>query len=191
MTPLPKRPRRRNSAPVISRYSRWIRLYTSVRNDPKIVRLSDVHFRTWITLLQVAGEQPDGILPSMQDLACELRCTPPRAEQLIDDLIDWGLIDIVERTGDGPILQPHNWTARQYKSDNDTSTERVRKHRDKKHQDTVQRFSNADETKNQHFLSESESVYQDGRSSSEVSNNTCNNDKAGYWGDDGEWRACK
>ena len=155
MKPIAKTPQRRKSKPVITRYSRWIRLYSSLRHDPKIVRLGDLHFRTWITVLLVAGEHPEGILPSIDDLACELRCAPPRAEQLIGDLIDWGLVDIVSRTGDGPILQPHNWNARQFQSDN--STERSRKHREK-HQNTVQRCSNGDATDLQRPRSDSVSA---------------------------------
>lgn len=159
MSPVPKQTQpRKRPKPIIGRFSRWVRLYTSARHDPKILRLSDSHFRAWIIILQVAGEHENGILPSIPDLACELRRTVPHTEQIIDELIDWGLIDILERSGDVLVLQPHNWDQRQFRSDSEKSTERVRRHREKKEAGTVQRFSNVSETKNQHFLSDSDSA---------------------------------
>lgn len=114
---------------VEGRYSRWIRKYTESIHDPKIVSLTDRQYRVWDIVLLIAGKHPDGILPPIQDVACDLRCTVVEAQAVIDELIMRGLIDIVRRAGDSITLRPHNWDQRQFKSD--TSTDRVRAHRNK------------------------------------------------------------
>jgi hypothetical protein len=45
----------------------WLRLYTSILNDPKVQRLKAEHFKGWINLLCLAKEQ-DGILPELPDI---------------------------------------------------------------------------------------------------------------------------
>lgn len=116
------------------RYSRWFRFYTEARHNPKIVCLSDRQFRAWVNILTVAADSPNGVLPPMQHVACELRCTPNEAEKIVGELIDIGLVDIIRRHDDGPLLTPHNWGSRQYMWDCDdpTAAERSKRYRNRK-----------------------------------------------------------
>lgn len=116
----------RSSLPRRRRPSRWFRYYSEALHDPKIVRLNDRLFRCWVSVLSVAAEH-QGELPPTPDLAAHFRMTVPDAQQQIDELIDCGLIDIVQRHGGPKTLRPHSWDKRQYTSDN--STDRVRRHR--------------------------------------------------------------
>lgn len=102
----------------------WFRFYTEALDDPKVQRLAPHLFKAWVNLLCLAG-QNNGQLPSIDDIAFRLRLSAQDAEQQISDLILAGLIDITE-TG----RAPHNWSRRQFLSDR--STDRVKKHREKK-----------------------------------------------------------
>lgn len=103
----------------------WFRFYAETLSDPKVQRLSPELFKCWVNLLCLAS-QHGGALPSVEDMAFHLRISSSQAAQQLDDLILAGLLDIMP---DGTI-QPHNWHVRQYASD--TSTDRVRKHREKR-----------------------------------------------------------
>jgi len=111
---------------------RWFRLYDDVLNDPKVQRLSGETFKLWINLLCIASKH-GGVLPSLDDLAFQLRLPALVCKTEIDTLKSAGLID-----GDKK-LKPHGWDKRQYKSD--TSTERVKRFRE--------RCRNAPETVNE------------------------------------------
>jgi hypothetical protein len=101
--------------------SRWFRFYDDAINDPKILKLSDKLYRVWVGILCVASKN-DGKLPSLDDMALMIRMKPEKLGEAIKSLMISGLID-----EDGPILSPHNWNARQFKSD--VSTERVQRFR--------------------------------------------------------------
>jgi energy-coupling factor transporter ATP-binding protein EcfA2 len=101
--------------------SRWFRFYDDAINDPKILKLSDKLYRVWVGILCVASKN-DGKLPSLDDMALMIRMKPEKLGEAIKSLMISGLID-----QDGPILSPHNWNARQFKSD--VSTERVQRFR--------------------------------------------------------------
>lgn len=103
----------------------WFRFYSDVVNDPKVQRLSPPLFKTWVNLLCLAAER-DGQLPSIDDMAFQLRLSVHEAQQQIDDLILAGLVDIQPDKS----LSPHNWNLRQFKSD--TSADRTRKYRENK-----------------------------------------------------------
>lgn len=103
----------------------WFRFYSDVVNDPKVQRLSPQLFKTWVNLLCLAAER-DGQLPSIDDMAFQLRLSVHEAQQQIDDLILAGLVDIQTDKS----LTPHNWNLRQFKSD--TSADRTRKYRENK-----------------------------------------------------------
>lgn len=109
----------------------WFRFYDEAVDDPKVQRLPLLLFRAWVNCLCIA-KQNNGILPPIEDVAYKLRVTIPRAETFIQALRDEKLIDL---RNDGN-LEMHNWRERQFESD--SSTERVRKHRERKR--------NADET---------------------------------------------
>ncbi|TNE38293.1 MAG: hypothetical protein EP345_17415 [Sphingomonadales bacterium] len=103
--------------------SNWLRIYSEVLNDPKVQKLPAETFKGWINILCLAA-QNDGALPSDDDIAFALRIDGKRAEKLMKQLSDAGLIDVSE-TG----RSPHNWNGRQYKSD--VSTERVKRFRER------------------------------------------------------------
>lgn len=104
--------------------SRWFRLYDDLVDDPKIQRLPGETVKALLNLWCLAS-QNDGLLPAVDDIAFKLRMKPSKVEQLLSVLGECGLIDSDE-TG----LRPHNWNARQFKSD--VSNERVKRHRERK-----------------------------------------------------------
>ncbi len=107
---------------------RWFRFYDDAINDPKILRLSDANFRAWVTLLCLASKN-DGLLPSTNDIALVLRMKPNKVAEWLATLTAAGLLD----NGNG-VFRPHNWDARQFKSDSvdQTAAERMRRYRDRK-----------------------------------------------------------
>ena len=109
--------------------SLWLRLYTEVLNDPKVQRLDGDTFKGWVNLLCVAKESSgSGTLPTLSDIAFYLRTDANTTGQLVQRLIDAGLIDQV-----GEYYIMHGWNLRQYESDNDpTAIERKRRERDRK-----------------------------------------------------------
>lgn len=103
---------------------RWLRLYDDTINDPKILKLPEAMRWHWIAMLCVASKN-EGALPSLDDVAIQLRVTTGKATEIIAVLVKAGLLDKTE-TG----FAPHNWNGRQYKSD--VSTERVKRFRNAK-----------------------------------------------------------
>lgn len=104
--------------------SRWFRLDDDVVNDPKVQSLPDALFRAWVNVLCVASKH-GGQLPPLRDTAFILRLTDAKAAEILTKLCQAGLLD-----KDGNTFKPHNWDARQFKSD--VSTERVRRFRNAK-----------------------------------------------------------
>lgn len=102
--------------------SRWFRFYDDALDHPKVQRLPADLFRFWVNLLCLASRS-DGRIPGIEDVAFSLRVSEKVAGQNVDALIVAGLIDL--DTDGVPI--PHNWEARQFKSD--VSTERVKQFR--------------------------------------------------------------
>lgn len=101
--------------------SQWFRMYAAMRNDPKVQRLPCEVFKAWVNLLCLAAER-DGALPSIEDIAFDLRLPEGKARKIIATLTDAGLLDVTDNG-----MEPHNWRSRQYKSD--VSTERVKRFR--------------------------------------------------------------
>ena len=92
---------------------KWFRFYHDARHDPKVRRLSDRLYRHWVNILCIASaNKPRGVLPSPQDVADELRVSVSQASRVIDQLKEARLLDETRRG-----LSPHNWPARQPKSD--------------------------------------------------------------------------
>lgn len=102
---------------------RWFRFYDGALDDPKVQALPGDLFKVWVNLLCVASRN-DGRLPA-ESLAFMLRTTEKAMAESLKALQRAGLIDI---DGDDP--KPHNWDARQFKSD--TSNDRVKRHRQRK-----------------------------------------------------------
>ena len=101
--------------------SRWWRAYADAVDDPKLQRLPAELFRTWFNLLCMASAN-DGRLPAIGDMAYKLRVKEGEAAKRVQALKDAGLLD-EDETG----VSPHNWDARQFKSD--VSTDRVKRFR--------------------------------------------------------------
>ena len=105
-------------------FGRWFRFYDAVLDDPKVQQLSDPMFRAWVNLMCLASRGGGHFADDMAQIAFALRVTKGQASKLIAGLIDAGLL---ERSG--PRFEPHNWSARQFKSD--VSTERVKRFRER------------------------------------------------------------
>jgi hypothetical protein len=104
--------------------SRWFRFYDDAVNDPKVQRLEPKLFKAWVNLLCLASKN-NGWLPAIEDVSFSLRVSEAEAGRIVDGLISSELIDDI----DGRFC-PHNWDARQFKSD--VSNERVKRHRQRK-----------------------------------------------------------
>lgn len=104
--------------------SRWFRFYDDALNDPKAQALPDALFKAWINVLCIASKH-DGALPALRDVAFLLRLSEAKAAEMLTKLSMAGMLDRV----DGGFT-PHNWDARQYKSD--SPNERVKRHREGK-----------------------------------------------------------
>src|SRR5262249_43023761 len=87
--------------------------------------------RVWFNLCCVASSN-GGVLPPVADVAFKLRVNDQKAAELIAALVSAELFD---RRPDGK-FEPHNWEARQFKSD--VSTPRVKRFRER------QRYGEAD-----------------------------------------------
>jgi hypothetical protein len=107
--------------------SRWWRAYEEAVDDPKLQRLPDALFKAWFNLMCLTSRH-GGSLPPIEDIAFSLRLSETKTRAILAGLENKGLLD---RTESGA-FQPHNWNARQYKSD--TSTDRVKQFRERKAQ---------------------------------------------------------
>lgn len=114
--------------------TKWLRLYDSVVDDPKVQCLTHAQFRFWITCLCLASRNA-GILPSVHDICFSARLKIHEVEAMLVCLEHGGLLD---RSEFG--LEPHNWGGRQYKSD--LSTDRVKRFRER----DMKRFMTVSET---------------------------------------------
>jgi hypothetical protein len=103
----------------------WFRLYSSVRQDPKVMRLDPPAFRAWIVCLCLASEHdPRGCLPPVPEVAWALQVSDAEGRALLDTLQAAGLLD--EHEG---CLRPHNWEGRQ--RDSDSAAQRMRAYRER------------------------------------------------------------
>lgn len=107
--------------------SRWFRVHDDLVDDPKVQRLSGDMVKALLNLWCLAS-QNDGMLPAADDIAFKLRMTPSKVAKLLSVLGECGLIDSDEEG-----VRPHNWNARQYKSDvtDPTAALRQKSYRDR------------------------------------------------------------
>src|SRR4051794_39316045 len=108
--------------------SRWFRLYSGVVDDPKAQMLSPEMFKHWVNVLCIAA-QNDGELPAISATAFTLRISEPKAAGILARLHGAGLLDKTVES-----FKPHNWDARQYKTDtkDPTAATRAKNYRDRK-----------------------------------------------------------
>lgn len=108
---------------------RWFRFYSEFRCDPKLSLMSPHHQWAFVILLCLANENnPRGFISKLSDeeISYQLRMALEEWQVLKERFRAKGMIEII---GLGHI-KITKWDSRQFASDN--STERVRKHRQKK-----------------------------------------------------------
>ena len=127
----------------------WLRLYTEIRSDRKLRRLSPAQRWLWVVILTIAKESPrpgclllsEGVPVTVEDLADDAAIPLDEVKSGVEAFMSQKMLG---QSGDVYCLV--NWDKRQFVSDG--STERVQKHRQKKRQnETLQkRFSAVTET---------------------------------------------
>jgi hypothetical protein len=71
----------------------WIKLYHEILHDPKMCRLTDRLYRRTIELFLLAGEtDKEGELPSVGDIAWQLRINQDELETDLADLASFGIV---------------------------------------------------------------------------------------------------
>lgn len=103
-------------------------MYDEALDDPKVQRLSPEDFKFWVNCLMLANRH-SGVLPPLADIVFAFRMDEIAIVSALDRLVYIELIDILKGGINGRRFAPHGWDKRQYKSD--TSTERVKRFRDK------------------------------------------------------------
>lgn len=130
--------------------SQWVRLYTEIRSDRKLRRLSPAQRWLWVVMLTIAKESPqpgrlllaEGVPVTVEDLADDAAISIEEVRAGLQAFINQRMVAEV----DG-FYHLINWNKRQFVSD--SSTERVKKHRSNQepgHETLVQRCSNTLET---------------------------------------------
>ncbi len=119
----------------------WIRLYTDLRHSAKIQRLPDHLFRFAINCWCLTGASKDDCLPPVDEIAFEMHIDPKICQAYIDHLIEQNVL--TRRQGSGKIV-PKIWDDRQFLSD--SSTDRVRKYRERLQKSDMKRLRNVSVT---------------------------------------------
>jgi hypothetical protein len=111
----------------------WFRYYAETLEDPKVQRLPEALFKTWVNLLCLAS-RCEGVIPKLADVAFALRLSERECARRMLALRDCGLLENKDET-----CFPHNWNGRQFKSDD--ANERVKRYRqrNKKQESNVSR----------------------------------------------------
>lgn len=100
----------------------WIKQWTNVLDNPKVMRLPSDQFKAWSLLLNIAGRHDqNGALPSLDSCAYIMRTTTEKLQPYVDALVEARLID---RDGDAE-YRMHDWLDWQTSKPSDTP-ERVR-----------------------------------------------------------------
>ncbi len=102
---------------------RWFRFYAEVVHDPKVQQLPAELFKAWVNVLCMASNNEGKVSSNPGEIAFTLRVTESRAERIMKELTDRGLLEVTDSG-----YTPHNWEGRQYAAD--VSTSRVRKYRE-------------------------------------------------------------
>ena len=103
--------------------TRWFRVYDDLIDDPKVQRLDPALFKALMNVWCLASAN-GGVLPSIDEIAFKLRMKPEKAQRVLDELREAGLVDDDEKGA-----RPHNWNERQFRSD--VSTSRVKRFRER------------------------------------------------------------
>lgn len=110
----------------------WFRFYNEVLNDRKVQSLADWIFKIWVNCLCLASmnETFHGNIGTIDDVSYALRETKERVTEAFHTLVTIGILVTENET-----FHLAAWKKRQFKSD--SSTERVRKHRERSTNVTV------------------------------------------------------
>lgn len=105
---------------------KWFRLYTEIRDDPKMWELTDLQFRIFINLLCLASEQDKNgsVFGHPSAISWSIRCDRRAFDRATKTLIEHNILKEID--GGFEII---NWRKRQFISDDINS--RVRKYRQK------------------------------------------------------------
>ena len=109
----------------------WLRLDEHLPGNAKAQALPSDLFKFWINLLCVCRKWK-GMVESVEAAAWELRLAPARAQLQLEKLVAAGLVDRPSQMD----YRIHDWNDWQY--ENDVSTERVRKFRERTKKQTVE-----------------------------------------------------
>ena len=109
----------------------WLRLHTSILDSKKIQTLPDRLFKPWLNSLAIANRH-DGILPSLDDYAFEMRLPLEKAKKYRSELVERKLID--EHDG---IYTMHDWEFWQFENgtsekQKSSAAERQKRYREKR-----------------------------------------------------------
>lgn len=112
----------------------WVKLYTEIINDPKMIRMTWAQRGIWDALLALAGQVdeqdengPTGCVGSAQDAALMIRCNDNEFAEAVSAFAERGMIE--EHDG---ILYLSRFAERQSRapsSQREAVTERVKRHR--------------------------------------------------------------
>ncbi len=107
----------------------WFRLHNKLLNDPVVQGLSDKQFKVYINLLCHASlVDKNGLIGTINETSFALRETKEIVSSCFMAFQEVGLL--VTSETDSETFHIPQWRKKQYKSD--TSTDRVRKHRENK-----------------------------------------------------------
>jgi len=106
----------------------WFRLHNKLLNDPVVQGLNDKQFKIYINLLcHASALDKDGYIGSIDETSFALRETKDNVSSCFIAFQEVGLL--VTSVTDSETFHIPQWRKKQYKSD--TSTARVKKHREK------------------------------------------------------------
>jgi DnaD/phage-associated family protein len=115
----------------------WVKLYTEINRDPKMLRLTWAHRGIWSALLALAGEiddqdeeGPTGYVGPMDDAALLLRCDDAEFAEAVEAFEERGMVRVEEG-----ILYLTRYADRQKRapsSRREAVAERVKRHRRRK-----------------------------------------------------------
>jgi hypothetical protein len=110
----------------------WLRLYSEILNDSKIMLLPEAYRWRYIALLCIASESKErGTIPSDEEVLFKLRISEDEWGVTLQSFIERGLVE-----KENGACRIHAWGKRQYESDD--SAPRVQKHRYNKSNVTAQ-----------------------------------------------------
>lgn len=127
----------------------WFRMYASILDSPKISRISDALFRSWVSMMALATIYGGMIPLDLSDVAFRLRRPIAKVRAIVDALLAAHLMD---KTEGGYLI--HDWEEKQF--DSDVSTGRVKQFRERQrngpetvNETPMKRFNPVSETPNE------------------------------------------